>query len=351
MPSWFRSLTTATVSTVSTPLPATGAPTSQVSHSSVSSGVRLVTPVRLNRPARLVPGPEKPGRVAEVVLVRTTRPGILSSCPVPNRPGAGAMLLWPAGPVSCSPLKPVLARLVLLKSTSMSTNQPVPAMPALAPCSGAKTSMLTGLACWLALPCLGAGRWRNSPLPRAAGAATTAAVVRTVLVMASSRWGWVVGREHAGPARRGSTRVGWKRADCAGDWCQPVNRDPLSRVTIVAMTRSDRDEQLLRALHDQYAAVAVVVRRSPDRRRSVALAGRRAGDDAACVAQPVGARRGARFRTCVVVHGGPPDRGGRVAQRPVPARGDRGGTSRSWWRPIRWTRCWMSGSLPRLSTG
>jgi RNA polymerase sigma-70 factor, ECF subfamily len=30
--------------------------------------------------------------------------------------------------------------------------------------------------------------------------------------------------------------------------------DPLSRVTIVAMARSDRDEQLMRALHDQYAA-------------------------------------------------------------------------------------------------
>jgi len=29
---------------------------------------------------------------------------------------------------------------------------------------------------------------------------------------------------------------------------------PLSRVTIVSMTRSDRDEQLMRALHDQYAA-------------------------------------------------------------------------------------------------
>jgi Sigma-70 region 2 len=28
----------------------------------------------------------------------------------------------------------------------------------------------------------------------------------------------------------------------------------LSRVTIVSMTRSDRDEQLMRALHDQYAA-------------------------------------------------------------------------------------------------
>jgi RNA polymerase sigma-70 factor, ECF subfamily len=51
---------------------------------------------------------------------------------------------------------------------------------------------------------------------------------------------------------------------------QPEPDDPLSRVTIVVMTGSDRDEQLLRALHDQYAAPlwSFVLRLTGDRARS-----------------------------------------------------------------------------------
>src|SRR6478735_6860852 len=123
-----------------------GAPTIQVSHSSVSLLSRLVMPVRLNRLARLVPGPEKPATVLLVVDVRTTRPGSRSSWPVENLPGNGETLLCPSGPVSCRPLNPAWWRFWPRKSTSMSTNQPNPLAPALAPFSGAKTSILTGLA-------------------------------------------------------------------------------------------------------------------------------------------------------------------------------------------------------------
>src|SRR5690242_16626196 len=137
---------TATVSVVLTFWPAMAAPTIQVSHSSVSLESRLVMPVRLNRPARLVPGPEKPGRVLLVVEVSTTRPGMRSSWPVANKPGNGGMLLCPAGPVSCRPVKPAWCRFMPRKSTSMSTNQPNPLAPALAPRSGANTSIRTGLA-------------------------------------------------------------------------------------------------------------------------------------------------------------------------------------------------------------
>src|SRR5262249_3772003 len=119
-----------------------GAPTIQVSHNSVSLESRLVMPVRLNRLARLVPGPEKPGRVLLVVEVRTTRPGRRSSGPVEKAPGNGGTLLGTPGPVSCRPLKPAWCRFRPRKSTSMSTNQPNP----LAPRSGAKTSIRTGLA-------------------------------------------------------------------------------------------------------------------------------------------------------------------------------------------------------------
>src|SRR4029450_2540052 len=122
------------------------APTIQVSHSSVSLSSRLVMPVRLNRLARLVPGPEKPGRVLLVVDVSTTRPGRRSPWPVENKPGNGGTLLCTAGPVSCRPLNPAWWRFWPRKSTSMSTNQPNPFAPALAPRSGAKTSILTGLA-------------------------------------------------------------------------------------------------------------------------------------------------------------------------------------------------------------
>src|SRR6476646_51619 len=122
------------------------APTIQVSHSSVSFLSRLVMPVMLNRLARLVPGPEKPGRVLLVVDVSTTRPGSRSSRPVENKPGNGGTLLCTAGPVSWKPLKPACWRFMPRKSTSMSTNQPNPLAPALAPRSGAKTSILTGLA-------------------------------------------------------------------------------------------------------------------------------------------------------------------------------------------------------------
>ena len=137
---------TATVSVVLTFWPAMGAPTIQVSHNSVSLESRLVMPVRLNRLARLVPGPEKPGRVLLVVEVRTTRPGRRSSRPVEKAPGNGGTLLCPKGPVSCRPLKPACCRFLPRKSTSISTNQPNPLAPALAPRSGAKTSILTGLA-------------------------------------------------------------------------------------------------------------------------------------------------------------------------------------------------------------
>ena len=44
------------------------------------------------------------------------------------------------------------------------------------------------------------------------------------------------------------------------------------------------DSELMRALHDEHAACAVGVRSQPDRRRSGARAGRRAGDDVAGVA-------------------------------------------------------------------
>jgi hypothetical protein len=64
---------------------------------SVSLESRLVMPVRLNRPARLVPGPEKPGRVLLVVDVRTTRPGMRSSWPVEKTPGNGGTLLCTPG--------------------------------------------------------------------------------------------------------------------------------------------------------------------------------------------------------------------------------------------------------------
>src|SRR5258705_13911532 len=137
---------TATVSVVLTFWPAMAAPTIQVSHNSVSLESRLVMPVRLNRLARLVPGPEKPGRVLLVVDVRTTRPGMRSSRPVEKAPGNGAALLCTPGPVSCRPLKPACCRFLPRKSTSMSTNQPNPLAPALAPRSGANTSILTGLA-------------------------------------------------------------------------------------------------------------------------------------------------------------------------------------------------------------
>src|SRR5215470_13795379 len=123
-----------------------GAPTIQVSHNSVSLESRLVMPVRLNRPARLVPGPENPGRVLLVVEVRTTKPGMRSSWPGEKAPGNGAALACTPGPVSCKPLKPACCRFLPRKSTSMSTNQPNPPAPALAPRSGAKTSILTGLA-------------------------------------------------------------------------------------------------------------------------------------------------------------------------------------------------------------
>jgi len=73
-------------------------------------GGAVVMPVRLNRWARWVPGPEKPGRVLFVVEVRTTSPGSRSSVPVEKVPGNGAMLLWAAGPVSWSPVKPEAVR-------------------------------------------------------------------------------------------------------------------------------------------------------------------------------------------------------------------------------------------------
>src|SRR5215468_11173089 len=60
--------------------------------------------------------------------------------------GNGGTLLCTPGPVSCRPLKPAWCRFMPKKSTSMSTNQPNPLAPALAPRSGAKTSILTGLA-------------------------------------------------------------------------------------------------------------------------------------------------------------------------------------------------------------
>src|SRR6478609_9487882 len=143
MPLWFSS---ATVSVVSTSWPAIDAPTSQVSHSSVSCADRLVTPVMLNRLARFVPGPENPGVVELVVEVRTTRPGLRSSWPVEKEPGKGATLLCPAGPVSWNPLNPDCARPPGPpgKSISMSTNQPLPSIPALLCRSGAKTSIFTG---------------------------------------------------------------------------------------------------------------------------------------------------------------------------------------------------------------
>src|SRR5215831_11996443 len=131
-----------------------GAPTIQVSHNSVSLESRLVMPVRLNRLARLVPGPEKPATVLLVVDVRTTRPGRRSSWPVEKTPGNGGTLLCTMGPVSCRPLKPAWCRFWPKKSTSMSTNQPNPLAPALAPLSGAKTSILTGLLVELAERCV-----------------------------------------------------------------------------------------------------------------------------------------------------------------------------------------------------
>src|SRR4026207_2421529 len=122
------------------------APTIQVSQSSVSLSSRLVMPVRLNRLARLVPGPEKPGSTSLVVDVSTTRPGRRSSRPVENTPGNGETLLCTPGPVSCRPLNPAGWRFSRRRSTAVATNQPNPLAPALAPRSGAKTSILTGLA-------------------------------------------------------------------------------------------------------------------------------------------------------------------------------------------------------------
>ena len=47
----------------------------------------------------------------------------------------------------------------------------------------------------------------------------------------------------------------------------------------------------------------------------------------------------------MVVHGRPPHRGGRVAQRPL-AAGDAPWTNRrSSRKPIRWTPCWTNGSI------
>src|SRR5262249_20383650 len=125
---------------------AMGAPTIQVSHNSVSLASRLVMPVRLNRLARLVPGPEKPGRTLLVVDVRTTRPGMRSSWPVEKAPGNGATLLCTPGPVSCRPLKPAGGGFLRGRSPSRSRTQPNPLAPALAPGSGANPSILTGFA-------------------------------------------------------------------------------------------------------------------------------------------------------------------------------------------------------------
>lgn len=70
-------------------------PTIQVSQISVSSAARLVTPVRLNRLARLVPGPSNlRSALVIVVEVSTTRPGRRSSLPGENVPGNGGTLLW-----------------------------------------------------------------------------------------------------------------------------------------------------------------------------------------------------------------------------------------------------------------
>src|SRR5262245_52005584 len=179
MPSWLRSSMTATVSVVLTFWPAMGAPTIQVSHNSVSLESRLVMPVRLNRLARLVPGPEKPGRVLLVVDVRTTRPGMRSSWPVENAPGNGGTLLCTPGPVSWRPLKPASCRFLPRKSISMSTNQPNPLAPALAPRSGAKTSILTGLARCEAL----AGSVED---PSALAAVVAATAVPTPMIMATA---------------------------------------------------------------------------------------------------------------------------------------------------------------------
>ena len=123
-----------------------------------------------------------------------------------------------------------------MKSTSMSMNQPVPARPALAPCSGAKTSMSTGL--WPPpLASLGAGRGEGEPAAEGGGSRAAAVMVR-MRVMASSRV-WLVGREHGGPPAGRAFSVNQTA-------CCLVSQ-------AVAMTGSDRDEQLLRALHDQYA--------------------------------------------------------------------------------------------------
>src|SRR5262249_35482703 len=146
MPSWVRASMAAAVSVVLTFWPAMGAPTIQVSHNPVSLESRLVMPVRLNRLARLVPGPEKPGRVLLAVDVRTTRPGMRSSWPVEKAPGDGGMLLWPAGPDTGRQLNPAWCRFLPEKWTSASPKQPNPLAPAVAPPSGAKTSILAGLA-------------------------------------------------------------------------------------------------------------------------------------------------------------------------------------------------------------
>src|ERR1700712_5039372 len=72
--------------------------------------------------------------------------------PVGKRPGNGGTLVCPAGPVNWKAVNPVRWRLFAPpgKDNSMSTNQPLPSIPALSWRSGANTSIFTGL---------GAGLW------------------------------------------------------------------------------------------------------------------------------------------------------------------------------------------------
>src|SRR4051794_4435168 len=118
----------ATVSVVSVSDPRIGAPTIHVSWIATECFRVSSCAVRLNRFARLVPGPEKPRTVDVVVDPSTTRPGRWSSAPVEKAPGNGAASACTPGPVSCGPVKPEAFRLG--KRATRSTIQPFPPAPA-----------------------------------------------------------------------------------------------------------------------------------------------------------------------------------------------------------------------------
>ena len=112
----------------------------------------------------------------------------------------------------------------------------------------------------------------------------------------------------------------------------------------------DDQVALMQQLHDEHAAALWALLPAPDRQRPRPRRGRRAGDAAARLAAPLGARQPAGGRTRLAVHGRPQHRDRRVAQPPLAQRARRrrrarGATSRS----TAPTSCCCPGWSPRRS--